>query len=298
MFVDLSAPDYYDGFMNLAIREAELSLQEGNKGFGAVIVRNGTVFAGAHDSEVTESNPTAHAEMKLVREACMKLGRGDLSDCIIVSTHEPCPMCTGAIVWAKVSEIIYGTSITKSKSQGRTMIDMSSEEIVKRSPWQPRIRGGILEERCSTLYDDATRKLVKQFRTGGSDAWRKAGESLLQKRIVWFENNAESILGQLHGTEVEKAYQLILMKLGISEEEAPIVEKSRGRVVFHSINHCPALQACVILDLDTKDVCALHTEKSTEELIKRINPNLRFTRNYEKVRPHTAYCEEIITLES
>jgi tRNA(Arg) A34 adenosine deaminase TadA len=291
------SPDDHEGFMKVAIREAELSLREGNKGFGAVLVRGGRIFARAHDSEVTESDPTAHAEMKLIRDACRRLGTGDLSDCLIVSTHEPCPMCTGAIVWARISEIIYGTSIARSKSQGRKMIDMGSEEIVRRSPWQPKVKGGILEEQCSALYDEATRKLVKQFRIGGSEAWSEAGESLLQKRIMWFEKNAESILGQLHGTEVEKAYQLVLMKLGISEEEAPIVEKSQGRIVFHSINPCPALQACIILDLDTRDVCALHTEKATEELIKRINPNLRFTRNYEKVRPHAAYCEEIITLE-
>ncbi len=295
--MELHLPDYYEGFMKAAIREAELSLQEGNKGFGAVLVRNGEIFARVHDSEATESDPTAHAELKLIRDACRKLGTGSLSDCIIVSTHEPCPMCTGAIVWARVSEIVYGTSIARSTSQGRTMIDMGSEEIVKRSPWQPKLTGGILEERRSTLYDDATRKLVRQF-GAGSGAWNKAGQDLLQRRTAWFDDNAESILGQLYGTEVEKAYQLILMKLGLREEEAPIVEKTQGRIVFHSVNPCPALQACVILDLDTREVCAAHTEKATEELIKRINPNLRFTRNYEKVRPHTAYCEEIITLGS
>ena len=292
--MDILAPGYYEEFMEISIKEAELSLREGNKGFGAVLVRDGAIFARAHDSEVTESDPTAHAEMKLVREACRKLGRSDLSGCIVVSTHEPCPMCTGAIVWAKVSEIVYGASIAASKKQGRMMIDLSSEEIVNRSPWQPKIKGGVLEERCSMLYDDATRKLVKQFRTGGSDAWSKAGQSLLQKRIVWFEDNAESILGQLHGTEVEKAYQLILMKLGISEKEVPIVEKSQRRIVFHSINPCPALQACAILGIDTREVCALHSERATDELIKRVSPNLRFTRNYEEVRPHAAYCEEII----
>ena len=283
--------------MEVAIREAELSLQEGNKGFGAVLVKDGMILARTHDSEVTESDPTAHAEMKLIRQASAKLGRRDLTDYIIVSTHEPCPMCSGAIIWAKVSEIIYGTSITKSRNHGRTMIDLSCEEIVRRSPWHPKIKGGILEERCSKLYDDATRKLIGQFRTGGSDAWRKAGEELTQKRIAWFEKNKESILAELQGTEAEKAYQLILMKLELSEKEAPIVEKSQGRIIFHSINPCPALQACVILGLDTRDVCALHTEKATEQLIRRINPNLRFTRNYEKVRPFTAYCEEIITLE-
>lgn len=87
------------------------------------------------------------------------------------------------------------------------------------------------------------------------------------------------------------------MKLGLSEKDAPIIEKSQKRIVFHSINPCPALQACTILGLDTREVCREHTEKATEELIKEINPNLRFTRNYENVRPHTAYCEEIISLE-
>ena len=295
--MDLSAQDYCEEFMSVAIKEAELSLQEGNKGFGAVLVRNGTIFARTHDSEVTESDPTAHAEMKLIREACKKLGKSDLSDCVIVSTHEPCPMCTGAIVWARVSEIIYGTSIATSKKQGRTMIDLSCEEIVNRSPWQPKTKGGVLEEQCSKLYDDATRKLIRQFRTGGSDAWSKAGQKLLEQRIIWFESKKESIRAELQGTEIERAYQLILMRLGISERDAPIVEKSKGRIVFHSINSCPALQACIILGLDTREVCALYTEKATDELIKRINPNLRFTRNYEKVRPHAAYCEEIIILE-
>jgi tRNA(Arg) A34 adenosine deaminase TadA len=295
--MDPSARNHYDGFMKVAIKEAELSLQEGNKGFGAVLVRNGTIFARTHDSEVTESDPTAHAEMKLIREACKELGRSDLGDCVVVSTHEPCPMCTGAMVWARVSEIIYGTSIAASKKQGRTMIDLSCEEIVSRSPWQTKTKGGVLEEQCSKLYDDATRKLIRQFRTGGSDSWAKAGQNLLDQRIAWFESRKESILAELQGTKVEKAYQLILMKLGIGKVDAPIIENSKRRMVFHSINPCPALQACSILGLDTREVCALHTEKATDELIKRIDPHLRFTRNYEKVRPHAAYCEEIITLE-
>ena len=283
-------------FMKLAIDEAALSLREGNKGFGAILVKNGRIHEKAHDSEITENDPTAHAEMKLVRAACARIGSGNLEGYTIISTHEPCPMCTGALVWARVSEIIYGASIASSLKQGRKMIDLSCEEIVKRSPSQPKVRGGVLEARCSELYEDATRKLIAQFRQG-SEAWTKAGRDLLQKRILWFENNRESILDKLHGSDVEKAYQLILMKLGINEKEAPLVEKSQEKIIFHSINPCPALQACVILGLDTREVCALHTEKATDELIKRINPKLRFSRNYERMRPHSHYCEEIITLE-
>ena len=63
------------------------------------------------------------------------------------------------------------------------------------------------------------------------------------------------------------------------------------------MNFCPALEACNILGRDTREICKEHSERATEELIKRINPELKFGRNYEKIRPHAAYCEEIITLQ-
>jgi tRNA(adenine34) deaminase len=119
---------------------------------------------------------------------------------------------------------------------------------------------------------------------------------LTTKRIAWFEENRNHIVPHLEGSEVEKAYQLILMKIGISEKEAPIVEKTDDRVVFHSVNSCPALDACEILGLDTRVVCRLHTEAATDALIKKLNPKLRFTRNYARLRPDGPFCEEIIEL--
>lgn len=78
--------------MKIAIKEAERSLCEGNHGFGAVIMKDGQIIAAAHDKEDTEDDPTSHAEMNAIRQASQRLGKKNLSGCILVSTHEPCPM--------------------------------------------------------------------------------------------------------------------------------------------------------------------------------------------------------------
>jgi tRNA(adenine34) deaminase len=288
--------EYYEKFMAVALEEAKQSLREGNKGFGAVLVKDGMLLERTHDTEATDSDPTSHAEIKLVRLAAMKDSGKGIEGCAVISTHEPCPMCTGALVWAKVSEIVYGTSIEQSKKLGRTMVDLKCEEIVSRAPWKIRVTGGVLASQCSRLYDSSVRNLVKQFREGGPDGWRNLGQELTSKRIAWFEENRDRIIPHLGGSEVEKAYQLILMKIGIAEKEAPITEKSDERVVFHSENSCPALDACEILGLDTRVVCRLHTEEATDALIKKLNPRLKFTRNYARLRPDNPFCEEIIEL--
>jgi len=75
-------------------------------------------------------------------------------------------------------------------------------------------------------------------------------------------------------------------------------ENSFGnRIIIHSKNFCPTLEACRILNMDTRFVCRHLTENPTTELIRQLHPRLRFCRNYEKLRPHSAYCEEMIVLE-
>ena len=286
----------YEKSMKLAIEEAENSLKEGNKGFGAVLVKNDRIIAKAHDTEVTDSDPTAHAEINVIKKASKNYG-GDLMGCILVSTHEPCPMCVGAIIWAKISEIVYGVSIKDSMKLGRTMINLSCKEIVKRSPWKIKIKEGILKEECLKLYNGEIRRLIKEFRVAEDTGWEGTEQKLLRRRIKWFKENENELFKKLRGTDIEKAYQLILMKIGVKTSEAPIIEKSENKIVFHSKNFCPALEACKILELDPRKVCKLVFEKTTEELIKRINPKLRFTRNYKRIRPYTPYCEEIIVLE-
>ena len=111
----------YEKFMKIAICEAENSLKDGKKGFGAVIAKNGELFSAAHRSGITDSDPTAPAEIMAIGQA---LGEGvDLKQCSVFATHEPCLMCAGAVIWAKVPERVYGVSIADSIKKGRTMIN-------------------------------------------------------------------------------------------------------------------------------------------------------------------------------
>ena len=95
--------------MRAAIRMAQkgMDLNEGGP-FGAVIVRENEIIAKAYNRVIKTNDPTAHAEILAIRKASKKLGRFDLSDCEIFSTCEPCPMCLGAIIWAKIKILYYG----------------------------------------------------------------------------------------------------------------------------------------------------------------------------------------------
>ena len=97
-------------FMREAIRLADESVKNGGGPFGAVIVRNGEIVAGSANSVTRDNDPTAHAEVNTIRQACRKLGTFDLSDCVIYTSCEPCPMCLGAIYWARIKKVYYGNT--------------------------------------------------------------------------------------------------------------------------------------------------------------------------------------------
>lgn len=95
--------------MKEAIKEAEKGMRQNDGGpFGAVIMRNGKVIAKGHNNVIKSNDPTAHAEVNAIREASKKLKTFDLSDCEIYTTCEPCPMCLGAVHWAKMKKMYYG----------------------------------------------------------------------------------------------------------------------------------------------------------------------------------------------
>ena len=97
-------------FMREAIRLANESVERGGGPFGAVIVKDGEIVAGSANSVTLDNDPTAHAEVNTIRQACKKLGTFDLSDCVIYTSCEPCPMCLGAIYWAHLRCIYYGNN--------------------------------------------------------------------------------------------------------------------------------------------------------------------------------------------
>ncbi len=98
-----------DDFMRVAVREAWKGMN-GNEGgpFGAAVVRAGRVISRAHNEVIKTNDPTAHAEILAIRRASRKLGRFDLSDCMIYTTCEPCPMCLAAIHWARIKTFYFG----------------------------------------------------------------------------------------------------------------------------------------------------------------------------------------------
>lgn len=97
-------------FMREAIRLADESVRRGGGPFGAVIVKDGEIVAGSANSVTIDCDPTAHAEVNTIREACRRLGTFDLTGCTIYTSCEPCPMCLGAIYWAHISRIFYGNT--------------------------------------------------------------------------------------------------------------------------------------------------------------------------------------------
>lgn len=113
-------------FMREAIRIASESVAKGGGPFGAVIVRNGEIIAGRSNSVTIDNDPTAHAEVNTIREACRRLGTFDLSDCTIYTSCEPCPMCLGAIYWSHLKCIYYGNT-----RQDAADIDFDDDFIYK-----------------------------------------------------------------------------------------------------------------------------------------------------------------------
>lgn len=103
-------------FMREAIRLANESVKNGGGPFGAVIVKDNEIIAGSSNSVTIDNDPTAHAEVNTIRQACKKLGTFDLSGCVIYTSCEPCPMCLGAIYWAKIDRIYYGNNRTDARN--------------------------------------------------------------------------------------------------------------------------------------------------------------------------------------
>jgi len=280
-------------FMGVAIREARKSLQKGNSGFGAVIIRNGVLTSKAHDTDKTSKDPTAHAEIEAIRIASRRVN-GDFDNCMLVSTHEPCPMCATAIVWAGIKRVAFGYSIRDSLTQGRTRIDLSCKDLFRRAGASIDIIGDVKKAECSLLYNDQVRKSIKQLRGADSVMLSQLAKKLSDKRIRWFRHQEMQPVTE---DPLYAAYQLFLKKLGLKADEAPIVDKQKSRLVIHSKNFCPTLEACKILDLDTRVICKQISEGPTRDLLRQLNPNLNFARNYDCLRPYEPYCEEMIILD-
>lgn len=135
-------------FMRLCIDEAKKAFDSDEVPVGAVIVRNGEVIASAHNTRENDKNALHHAEINAIDEACKKLGGWRLVGCTLYVTLEPCPMCAGAIINARVERVVFGACDKKAGSFG-TMINLTEYPLFK-----PEICSGVLDTECASLLTD------------------------------------------------------------------------------------------------------------------------------------------------
>lgn len=110
---------YNPEFMKEAIRLANLCFEDGQGGpFGAVVVKDGQIIGRGHNMVTAHNDPTAHAEVMAIRDACQKLGTFQLTGCELYASSEPCPMCFGAIYWARPDRIYFGASCEDAADAG------------------------------------------------------------------------------------------------------------------------------------------------------------------------------------
>jgi len=109
-------------FMNVALQEAEEAFEKGEIPVGAIVVLDNTVIAKAHNLTQTLNDVTAHAEMQALTAASHYLGAKYLNDCTLYVTLEPCVMCAGALYWAQIGKVVYGTPDTK---RGYSLVNAS-----------------------------------------------------------------------------------------------------------------------------------------------------------------------------
>ena len=139
-----------DYFMRLALREAERALEHDDVPIGAVLVRDGEVVAAAHNERELRQDPTAHAEITALRQAARAVGSWRILDAVVYVTLEPCAMCAGALVLARVARVVYGASDPKAGACG-SVLDVLGEPRLNH---RPDVAGGLLAAECGALLSD------------------------------------------------------------------------------------------------------------------------------------------------
>lgn len=108
----------HEKFMREAIKLSIESVKNGGGPFGAVVVKDGNIVAASSNSVTQDNDPTAHAEVNAIRKAAKIMGTFDLNGCVVYSSCEPCPMCLGAIYWAKIDRLYFANNKTDAKDIG------------------------------------------------------------------------------------------------------------------------------------------------------------------------------------
>ena len=141
-------------WMRRALEWASAAAAAGEVPVGAVVVRGGVEIAAARNAVEAEGDATAHAEMRALREAARVVGDWRLTECTLYVTKEPCAMCAGAAVNARLGAVVFGVPDARAGGAGGAMDITGFAGMLHR----PAVRGGILEEECRRLLQDFFRR--------------------------------------------------------------------------------------------------------------------------------------------
>lgn len=137
-------------YMRMAIEQAQLAAQSGEVPVGAVLVKNGQVISKAFNKPIANHDPSAHAEMLALREAALAEENYRIPDSTLYVTLEPCAMCAGAMLHARIGRVVYGAPDPKTGAAGSVLDIFASKQINH----QTSVEGGIMSEECGQLLRD------------------------------------------------------------------------------------------------------------------------------------------------
>jgi tRNA(adenine34) deaminase len=146
----VSGPHFFpkdEYFMRLALREAAQALEHDDIPVGAIVVKDGEVIGAGQNEREVRADPTAHAEIIALRAAARSLGSWRVLESVLYVTLEPCAMCAGAIVLARVPRVVFGTTDPKAGAAG-SVLDVLAEPRLNH---RPQVQGGLLAEECADM---------------------------------------------------------------------------------------------------------------------------------------------------
>jgi len=170
-----------------------------------------------------------------------------------------------------------------------------------------------IDDKEDDMEKDAWKKEVEDFirlfryvievgkEIGEDKAWEIYERVGTQKKLKWIDENRDKIDSSKQDSSksiLKNAFNIFYFGyLGLKlPQDGEIVEESENKIVSRWWNPCPVLEACKALGLNTRVICKKAYEKSPQVFLSKIDPRIKFTRNYEKIRPHAEYCEETLEL--
>lgn len=144
----------HDHYMQMALREAQISADHDEVPVGAIIVKSGAIIGRAHNQTELLKDPTAHAEMIAITQAASALGDWRLTDTVLYVTKEPCPMCAGAIVLARIPVVVFGVTDPLRGGAISAFNILNHPQLNHR----PEVIPGILENACRAMLQDFFRQ--------------------------------------------------------------------------------------------------------------------------------------------